>query len=153
MPLIAGQVLRRWVGPFLARHRKLTQIADRGTILMLVYTSFCDSFARHIWGGTDPATLALVIAATVILFFLVLLLLWALCDRFGIAAPFRAAVVFCGTKKSLAQGVPMAHLMFPGTAGLGLILLPIMIYHPLQLLICTPLASRWAKEHDKALED
>jgi sodium/bile acid cotransporter 7 len=55
-------------------------------------------------------------------------------------------VVFCGTKKSLATGVPMAHLVFAGHAGLGLILLPIMLYHPLQLLICTPLANRWARE-------
>lgn len=150
LPLVAGQLMRPLIGAWLSRHKKLTQTADRGTILLLVYTSFCDSFAKHIWSGNSPATLALVVAATLGLFFLVLNLLWQLCDRTGIPAPFRSAIVFCGTKKSLATGIPMAHLIFAGNPGLGLILLPIMIYHPLQLLICTPLASRWAKQSELA---
>jgi len=147
LPLLLGQLMRPWIGALLGRHKKWTQGADRGTILLLVYTSFCDSFAKHIWSENSPATIVLVLAATLGLFFLVLGLLWRLCDYFKIAPAFRSAVVFCGTKKSLATGVPMAHLIFAAhPAGLGLILLPIMVYHPLQLLICTPLASRWAKE-------
>jgi len=146
LPLVAGQLMRPLIGGWIHKHKKLTQIADRGTILILVYTSFCDSFAKHIWTGNSPATLILTLIATLGLFFLVLRLLWMVCDRFGIAPEFRAAVVFCGTKKSLATGVPMAHLIFAGNPALGLILLPIMVYHPLQLLICTPLANRWAKE-------
>ncbi len=151
LPLVLGQLARPLIGKWLTAHKPLTQVADRGTILILVYTSFCDSFAQHIWSGNSPATLALVVAATLGLFFLVLGLLWKLCDRFDIAPAFRSAVVFCGTKKSLAAGVPMAHLIFAANpAGLGLILLPIMIYHPLQLLICTPLASKWTRESEDA---
>ncbi len=147
LPMIIGQFVRPLIGAWLHRYKKLAQVADRGTILLLVYTSFCDSFALNIWGVTNPAVMISVIIATLVLFFAVLLLLWAVCDRSGIAPAFRAAVVFCGTKKSLATGVPMASLIFAAhPSGLGLILLPIMIYHPLQLLICTPLASRWAKE-------
>ena len=149
LPLVVGQLLRPLIGAWMHRHKKLTQVADRGTILLLVYTSFCDSFAKHIWSDNDPMTLVLVVAATLGLFFLVLNLLWQICDRFGIAPQFRSAVVFCGTKKSLATGIPMAYLLFAGQPGLGLILLPIMVYHPLQLLICTPLANRWAKEADE----
>ena len=150
LPLALGQLARPLIGAWLASHKPVAQAADRGAILVLVYTSFCDSFARHIWSSNPPATLALVVAATLGLFFLVLGLLWFTCDRLGIAAPFRSAVVFCGTKKSLATGVPMAHLIFAANpASLGLILLPIMVYHPLQLLICTPLASRWARESEK----
>ncbi len=146
LPLLVGQLCRPLIGAWLHKHKKLTQIADRGTILLLVYTSFCDSFEKHIWSGNSPVNLVITIVATLVLFFVVLLTLWALCDRAGIAPAFRSAVVFCGTKKSLATGVPMAHLVFAGQAGLGLILLPIMLYHPLQLLICTPLANRWARE-------
>ena len=147
LPLVAGQIMRPLIGSWLARHRRLAYIADRGTILLIVYTSFCDSFARHIWSNHSPTTLLLVAAATLGLFFLVLLLLWKFCDQFGIAPSLRSAVVFCGTKKGIATGIPMASLIFADHAsGLGLILLPIMIYHPLQLLICTPLANRWAKE-------
>lgn len=154
LPLVVGQLMRPLIGAFLTKHKKLTQTVDRGTILILVYTSFCDSFAHHIWSQNSPATLLLVAFATLALFFVVLFLLWQACDRFGVDAPARAAVVFCGTKKSLANGVPMAALIFTGhPAGLGLILLPIMIYHPLQLLICTPLASRWAREAELATEN
>ncbi len=151
LPLVLGQLARPLIGSWLAGHKTGTQIADRGVILVLVYTSFCDSFARHVWSSHSPATLALVIAATLGLFFLVLSLLWQGCDRFNILPAFRSAVVFCGTKKSLASGVPMAHLIFAANpASLGLILLPIMIYHPLQLIICTPLASRWARQSEEA---
>jgi sodium/bile acid cotransporter 7 len=147
LPLVAGQCLRPLVGGWLHRHKKLAQAVDRGTILLLVYTSFCDSFARHIWSASNPAIMALVVAATLSLFFIVLLLLWKTCDRFAIAPALRSAVVFCGTKKSLATGLPMASLIFADHGGaLGLILLPIMIYHSLQLLICTPLANHWAKD-------
>lgn len=148
VPLVAGQLARPVIGTWLATHRKWAQIADRGSILLLVYTSFCDSFAKNVWGSTSLPTLSLTIAATLSLFFLVLFTLWKLCDRAGVDPAARSAVVFCGTKKGLAAGIPMAHLLFAGHPGLGLILLPIMIYHPLQLLICTPLASRWAKETD-----
>lgn len=153
LPLVIGQLMRPLIGGWIHKHKKLTQIADRGTILILVYTSFCDSFAKHIWTGNSPATMILTLAATLGLFFLILRLLWTVCDRFGIAPEFRAAVVFCGTKKSLATGVPMAHLIFAGNPALGLILLPIMVYHPLQLLICTPLANRWANEAEKRAEN
>ena len=153
LPLALGQAARPLIGAWIHKHKKLTQFADRGTILILVYTSFCDSFAKHIWSSNSPVTILLTVAATLGLFFLVLSLLWKLCDRANIAPAFRSAVVFCGTKKSLATGVPMAHLIFAGNPGLGLILLPIMIYHPLQLLICTPLASRWAREADAANPD
>lgn len=147
LPLIVGQLARPLIGAVLARHKRLTQTADRGAILLLVYTSFCDSFMRHIWSDNRPAVLLLVAAATLMLFFLVLNLLLFASKRLGVDAPARAAVVFCGTKKSLATGVPMAALIFSShPSSLGLILLPIMIYHPLQLLICTPLASRWAKQ-------
>ncbi len=146
LPLVVGQLCRPLIGAFLHRHKKWTQVADRGTILLLVYTSFCDSFEKHIWSSNSPANLVTTIIATLALFFIVLFTLWKFCDRAGIAPTFRSAVVFCGTKKSLATGVPMAHLIFVGHPGLGLILLPIMLYHPLQLLICTPLAGRWARE-------
>lgn len=148
VPLIAGQLARPLIGTWLTANKTWAQVADRGSILLLVYTSFCDSFAKNVWGSTSSSILSLTVAATLGLFFLVLFTLWKLCDRGNVDPAARSAVVFCGTKKGLAAGIPMAHLLFAGHPGLGLILLPIMIYHPLQLLICTPLASRWAKETD-----
>ena len=146
LPLIVGQLLRPWIGAFLARHKRYVSKVDRMTILLLVYTSFCDSFANDVWSGHSAITMLVTIGATCLLFVVVLGGLCLLCKRMQIADNFRAAVVFCGTKKSLATGVPMAQLLFVGDPQLSLYLLPIMIYHPLQLFVCAPLANRWAKQ-------
>jgi sodium/bile acid cotransporter 7 len=123
---------------------------DRCTILLLVYTSFCDSFAQDIWNSQSPDMLGFTLLASAALFFVVLLTMLGLCRVLGIEPAGRAAVVFCGSKKSLATGVPMAHLMFAGHPAIGLILLPIMLYHSLQLLVCAPIASYWAQRSEEA---
>lgn len=146
IPLIIGQCLRPLIGGFIAQHKKFVGKADRCTILLLVYTSFCDSFAHHVWTGHSTATMLLIGGITTLLFFVVLYGLILFCNRLHLDPQYRAAVVFCGTKKSLATGVPMANLIFAGNPALSLILLPIMIYHPLQLFICGPLANKWAKQ-------
>jgi sodium/bile acid cotransporter 7 len=146
MPLLVGQLLRPWLGALLTRHKRYVGKIDRLTILLLVYTSFCDSFANHVWSGHSASTMLVTIFASCALFFVVLGGLVLLCAKLDIAPAFRAAVVFCGTKKSLATGVPMAQLLFAGDPHLSLFLLPIMIYHPLQLFVCAPLANRWAQQ-------
>jgi sodium/bile acid cotransporter 7 len=149
MPLIIGQALRPIIGKWITKHKKYVSKIDRLTILLLVYTSFCDSFAGHVWSGHGALTMIVTVTVTVVLFFAILGALILLCRKLAIADSYRAAVVFCGTKKSLATGVPMAHLLFTGNPSLGLILLPIMIYHPLQLFVCGPLANHWAKKSAK----
>jgi sodium/bile acid cotransporter 7 len=151
LPFIIGHVLEPRLGDFARRHKRYINKIDRLTILLLVYTSFCDSFVQHIWSTHAVQGMTMTFIATVFLFFLILALLWVACDRLGIKPEFRSAIVFCGTKKSLVSGVPMARIIFSGYPGPGLILLPIMLYHPLQLFICGPLASYWAQEKEKSL--
>lgn len=145
LPLAVGQMLRRWLGAFALRHKRWVSKVDRGVILLLVYTSFCDSFAMGVWEAHDRMTLGLTLLATAALFFAVLGTMILLCRGLGVQPAQRSAVVFCGSKKSLATGVPMAHLIFAGNPQLGVILLPILLYHPLQLLVCAPLANAWAR--------
>lgn len=152
LPLVVGQVLQPFVGDRARRHKKSVNRVDRFIILMLVYTSFCDSFLSHVWQGHGWQNMAVVVASTVLLLFVVLAGLWAACNRLHVAAADRAAIVFCGTKKSLANGVPMAGLIFAGHPGLGLILLPILMYHALQLLVCAPIAARWGREATQAIK-
>lgn len=145
-PLVAGQLARPFLGGWVTRHKTLVNRADRGTILVLVYTSFCDSFKENIWSRQSPLTLALVLLGAGALFWAVLLVTQQVARTMGLNREDRIAAVFCGSKKSMASGVPMAKLIFVGHPGLAVILLPIMVYHPLQLLICGWLAARWAKE-------
>ena len=145
LPLVIGQLARPVLGKWAQNHKSLINNVDKGTILLLVYTSFCDSVVDGVWTKNGASALAPAFAGAILLFVIVFGALRALCAKANIAPADSAAVIFCGTKKTLASGVPMAHLIFGANPGLGLILLPILIYHPLQLAICGWLASRWAK--------
>ena len=147
LPLAIGQLLRPFFGAWASAHKPLISRVDRGTILLLVYTSFCDSVEQNVWTKYGLGVVLITILGALLLFFLVFGSLSALCQKLGIAPADSTAVIFCGTKKTLASGVPMAHLIFSSHAELGLILLPIMLYHSLQLLICGWLAGRWARQN------
>lgn len=145
LPLVLGQLSRPWLGRWAGRNKASINVVDRLTILLLVYTSFCDSVKMGVWTGQGPAIVAGTLAISAILFFAVLGLVGAVSDLLGFSREDRIAAVFCGSKKTLASGVPMAQLIFGSYPGLGLILLPIMVYHPLQLILSGVLATRWAR--------
>lgn len=148
VPLMVGQLCRPWLGSWAVRHKKFIHLVDRSTILLLIYTSFCDSMKRDVWSGQSLATVGLTVFVCLLIFLTVLISVGWVCGRSGFSVEDRIAAVFCGSKKTLASGVPMAQLIFGAHPGLSLILLPILIYHPLQLVICGVLASRWARRTD-----
>lgn len=144
LPLVVGQLSRPLLGAWAARNKKTTTLVDRCTILLLVYTSFCDSVKDNVWSGHGLAPLVMTFVGSLVIFGVIFFVVGAICDAFGFPFAERTAVVFCGSKKTLASGVPMARLIFGANPSLSVILLPIMIYHPLQLIICGWLAGRWA---------
>lgn len=145
LPLIIGQISRPLLANWAKGHKKFISTVDRCTILLLVYTSFCDSMKTGVWSGHGLGIVAGTLVGATVLFFVVLGIVSAVCDALGFSSKDRTAAVFCGSKKTLASGVPMARLIFGAHPGLSMILLPIMIYHPLQLVICGALAGKWAK--------
>ena len=145
LPIVVGQLVRPVLGKWAQNHKPLINNVDKTTILLLVYTSFCDSVVDGVWTKNGASVLLPAFVGAFVLFIIVFGTMRAVCARAKIAPADSAAVIFCGTKKTLASGVPMAHLIFGANPGLGLILLPILIYHPLQLAICGWLASRWAR--------
>lgn len=144
LPLVVGQLCRPFLAAWITKNKALVGKIDRCTILLLVYTSFCDSVVAGVWSGQGVSTLAWTLTGALGLFILVMSVVNAVSRRLGFSEEDRIAAVFCGSKKTLASGVPMAQLIFGAHPGMGLILLPIMIYHPLQLVICSVLAGRWA---------
>jgi sodium/bile acid cotransporter 7 len=150
LPLLIGQLLRPWLGAFAARHKAQINKIDRGTILLLIYTSFCDSFQAGIWRGHGVRAIVLVVGLSALLLAVVMLVTTLLCRAAKLPIEDRIVGVFCGSKKTLASGVPMARLMFGADPGLSLILLPLMVYHPLQLVVCGWFAARWARRSDIA---
>jgi sodium/bile acid cotransporter 7 len=145
LPLAVGQACRPWLAEWAKRNRPRINLVDRGTILLLVYTSFCDSFKAGIWSANSAGQLWLVTAICAVLFALAMLVMARTARALKFSREDTIAAMFCGSKKTLASGVPMAKLIFGAHPGLGLILLPIMIYHPLQLVVCGVLAQRWGR--------
>ncbi len=145
-PIVAGQVLRPLLWNWLSRHMKLVKALDRITILAIVFNSFADSMAEGVWQGKGVQTILLVGGLALGLFFVVMGLLDVLCRVLGFPREDRVAGMFCGTKKSLAAGIPMAKVMFGATPTLGVVIAPIMVYHFLQLVAASIIARRWGSQ-------
>jgi sodium/bile acid cotransporter 7 len=146
-PFLAGQLLRPWIGGFVGRHSRVLSRLDRGSILLVVYAAFSDAVTGGLWsrlGALDLVRLTLVCG---VLLALVLGLTLAAARAMKLSTPDEITLVFCGSKKSLASGVPMAGVLFPGDA-LGLVLLPVMIFHQIQLMVVAVIAQRYSERPD-----
>lgn len=147
LPFVIGHLLRPWLGPWIERNKKAISLTDRGTILLAVYSAFSMAVNEDIWGRLPlPELGRLLVLCCLLLVLLLVLTRWA-AQRLGFSRQDEIVVVFCGTKKSLVQGVPMARVLFAGP-DLGLILLPIMVFHQLQLMVCAWLARRYGRGED-----
>jgi len=146
LPLLLGQALRPWLGAWAQQYKAKISLIDRLTILLLIYTSFCDSFQQQVWSGRGWGQLLFLTLLCAVLFALVMVIMALVSRTLGFTREDRITAMFCGSKKTLASGIPMAKLIFGAHPGFGLILLPIMIYHPLQLVLCGLLAQRWGKQ-------
>jgi sodium/bile acid cotransporter 7 len=146
-PFLAGQLAQRWIGAWLGRHERITGLVDRGSILLIVYTAFSESVANGIWRQIDLRGLLAVGLADFVLLALVLTIMTFASRRLGFSREDEIATVFCGSKKSLASGVPMVNVLFPAQA-VGMIVLPLMLFHQIQLMVCATLARRYLARHD-----
>ncbi|MFC9247399.1 bile acid:sodium symporter family protein [Streptomyces sp. NPDC057136] len=144
VPFFAGQVLRRWIGGFLARHKKVLGYVDRGSILLVVYTAFSEGMVAGIWHQVTPARLGALLATEAVLLALMLSLTWYGAKRLGFGRGDRIAIQFAGSKKSLAAGLPMASVLFGAHASLAV--LPLMLFHQMQLMVCAVIAKRRARD-------
>src|SRR5690606_14740606 len=143
-PFVLGQVLRPWIGGFMQRHAKPLSLVDRGSILLVVYGAFSAAVVAGIWSHVSAPDLARIVAVSLILLGASMALaLWA-SRRSGFSVEDEAAILFAACNKSLAAGAPMAAVLFP-PAVIGFVLLPVMLYHQAQLMVCAALAQRYAK--------
>lgn len=147
VPFLAGQLLRPWVGGFIARHRKVLGYVDRASILLVVYAAFSEGMVRGIWHQVTPARLGALLAVEAVLLAAMLTLTWHGSRRLGFKREDRIAIVFAGSKKSLASGLPMASVLFGAQASLAV--LPLMLFHQMQLMVCAVLARRFARSAPK----
>jgi solute carrier family 10 (sodium/bile acid cotransporter), member 7 len=150
LPFLVGMSLRPAVRELVDANRRWLNRVSNAVILFIVYTAFCDSVKARTWVTYGIGVTAEVLGGVALLFATVAGLVWALSEATRLNRADRIAALFCSVKKTLAMGVPLARLIFGPSADLGLILLPIMFYHPFQLFVCGLLANRFAqgKSHD-----
>ena len=143
LPFLAGHLLRPWIGAWTERNRGVLAITDRGSILLVVYGAFSEAVVRGIWQQIPPALLILLLLVMAVLLGLALLYIRLTSGILGFDRDDEAAFVFVGSQKSLVSGIPIANALIPGPA-IGPILVPMMLYHPMQLLVCAWIARRYA---------
>ena len=149
VPFVAGQIARPWVGAWIERHKTLVGRVDRGSILLVVYAAFSAAVVGGIWNKVSAPELALLIAVCCGLLAVIMAATVFGARALGFSKPDEVAIVFCGSKKSLATGVPMAGILFPGAAA-GVLVLLLMIFHQIQLMACSVIAQRYGA---RAAED
>jgi sodium/bile acid cotransporter 7 len=148
LPFAVGHGLRPWIGPWAARNKKLLGYTDRSSILLVVYTAFSGAVVEGIWRTVPLHDLGTLVVVDAVLLAAVLLITTWGSRLLGFNKADEVTIVFCGSKKTLASGIPMANVLFAGPT-VGMVVLPLMIFHQMQLMVCAALARRYAARFDQ----
>ncbi|QRK90726.1 bile acid:sodium symporter [Saccharopolyspora erythraea] len=144
VPFVLGQLSRRWVGKWVRLHKRGLGLLERGVILMAVYAAFSTGTVSGIWHQLTLSRIGMLLLVDAALLASVLALSSLLARSMGFGRADQVPIVFCGSQKSLATGLPMATVLLAGQ-GVGLGVLPLMLYHQMQLITCAWLARRFAE--------
>jgi sodium/bile acid cotransporter 7 len=146
-PFIAGHLSRPLTAKLLARHKDIANLVDRGSILLVVYTAFSAAVVEGLWKTLSAGDIALVFGLDAAVLAIALVATTLIARALGFSREDEIAIVFCGSKKSLASGVPMAGVLFPAAA-VGPLIVPLMLFHQMQLMVCAVMARRYAARPD-----
>jgi sodium/bile acid cotransporter 7 len=144
VPFAAGHLLRPWIGGFVKRHAPVLSLVDRSSILLVVYTAFSAAVIEGLWHQVPVSALLGLLLVNGVLLAAVLTITTLLARKLGFAKADEVTIVFCGSKKSLASGIPMANVLFAPHI-VGVMVLPLMLFHQMQLMVCAVLAQRYAR--------
>ena len=144
MPFAIGQMFRPLIRRHIENQRRLIAIIDRLSILLVVFAAFSEAVNHGLWktlGAPDLAKIVMIAA----LFLMLAIGGTYTAGRFlRLPRESRIVLLFCGSKKSLMSGVPIAAALFPAKA-IGSIILPVMIYHQLQIFLCAIIAAEYQR--------
>lgn len=148
VPFVIGHLSRPLIGRWVDKHKKLISLTDRSSILLVVYVAFSEAVVEGIWHQVNGYALLGVLGCSMVLLAIVLVVNTLVAKLLGFNTADEITIVFCGSKKSLANGVPMANVLFPASA-VGMMVLPLMIFHQVQLMVCAVLAQKYARKMAK----
>ena len=145
LPVVAGILLHGKLGYLTTRYRNQLKYIDQAIILLIVFRAFCDSFLNRMFDGYSIMELLSLGGLMLLLFFFLLAIMQGVAVRMNFSREDRITVIFCGSKKSLIQGVVMGQILFPDAAAFAIVLLPLMLYHALQLFVGSILAQQMGR--------
>lgn len=145
LPVVLGLMLQRYWGKFAQTYSAQLSTFDKSIILLIIYKSFASSFQENVFSAVGTADLLVIFFATIILFFAVYFITGYVSTRLGFTMEDRIAAQFCGTKKSLVHGTVFSKILFPASIPIGIILLPLMLFHATQIFIISIIATKLAK--------
>jgi sodium/bile acid cotransporter 7 len=144
VPFVCGQILRPLIGGWIERNGGLVSMVDQGSILLIVYSAFSEAVGEGLWRQIPPSALAGLVVADGVLLAAALITTGLVSKWLGFGRADRVTSVFCGSKKSLSQGITMAKVIFASHT-VGPAVLPLMLFHQIQLMVCAALAQRWGR--------
>ena len=151
VPFAAGHLLRPWLGAWVARNRKLLSLTDRATVVLAVFSAFSAAVIEGIWRQVSLENMLVLVIVNSVLLTAVLLISRSVARQLGFSKEDEISIVLCGSKKSLVSGVPMARVLF-APAAVGAAVLPVMVFHQIQLMACAVIASRYGSRSDAVSE-
>ncbi len=143
LPFLVGHYMRRWIGSWVDRNARWLKNVDQSSILLVVYTAFSAAVIGGLWSAVPPASLIMLSVVCSVILAMVLFATTWLARRFKFNKEDEITIVFCGSKKSMATGIPMASVLFAGGA-VGPAILPLMVFHQIQLMVCAVMAQQYA---------
>lgn len=147
LPFALGQIAQGWLGAWAVRNKPMLTLLDRTAIVLAVYVAFSSAVAGGQMQALDWGVLGVLTAIICTMLAIAFLSAWALGGAIGLPRADRISLLFAGSHKSIATGAPLAAILFAGPQA-GLVILPALIYHQIQLIVSAPLASRLAKSRD-----
>jgi sodium/bile acid cotransporter 7 len=148
VPFACGQLVRPWIGGWLERNENIVGMVDQGSILLIVYSAFSAAVDKGLWHEVAPSALAGLLLADGVLLAAALIATGLISKWLGFERADRVTIIFCGSKKSLSQGITMAKVIFASHA-VGPAVLPLMLFHQIQLMVCAALAQRWGRRAEQ----
>lgn len=147
VPVCIGFLLHQRGGHFAERHHHSLRLFEKSVILLIVYNAFCESFAAHMFQGMSLLFLVELCIVLLLAFLILCSIVYAACKILRFNRPDTITAIFCGSKKSLVHGTVMGNVIFSQAGAMGILLLPIMLYHALQLIAASVMAQLMARQH------
>lgn len=145
LPVIIGIILQRYWGKYAVKYNSYLTLFDKSVILLIIFKSFCDSFAANVFSSVSVTDLIIISCGVIGLFYTVYFFTGFLAKQLKFNTEDRITTQFCGTKKSLVHGTVFSKILLPASMPIGIILLPLMLFHAIQLFIVSVIATKLGK--------